>query len=74
MQRQERQSRLGAVWGNLADLPSLCKADIDVAMAIDLDALRRLRDCRVEEGDGLNRLLPIGALDIPDVMRATRSS
>jgi hypothetical protein len=23
-------------------------------MAIDLDALRHLRDCRVEEGDGLD--------------------
>ena len=41
MQRQERQGRLGAVRGDLPDLTARGKADIDVAMAVDLDALRR---------------------------------
>ena len=50
MQRQERQGRLRAVRGDLADLAGQGEADIDVAMAVDLDALRRLEGCQGRRG------------------------
>jgi hypothetical protein len=53
-QWQECQGRLRAIRGDLTDLSSAREANIDMAMAIDLDALRRLRNFRVEEDDGIN--------------------
>ena len=54
VQRQARQGRLRTVRGDLADLTDEIEADIDVAVAVNLDALWRLRDRRIEAGDGLN--------------------
>ena len=54
VQRQARQGRLRTVRGDLADLTDEIEADIDVTVTVNLDALWRLRDRRIEAGNGLN--------------------
>src|SRR5262249_14357307 len=54
VQRQARKGRLPTIRGDLADLAGEVEADVDVTVAVDLDALRRLRDYGVEDRDGLD--------------------